>query len=358
MKINAPNFFLGANSCEGFVSHFRDCFENADGWRAILIKGGPGTGKSSLMRYVAASASERGLAPTLCPCSSDPDSLDGVIIGEKRVALLDATAPHTVDPKLPGACEEILNLGQFWNSELLYENAAAIRAVTNQNSRLHKTAARYLSAAGETMFDNLRLQHTCIDYGRLSTFAARLCDRLLPPPSGKTGREQIRFAEGITPRGVVCFPESVTDYYGDVFIIDDKIGGVSTEICDTFRTRAREAGLDIITLKSPFLPSALCDGVLIPELSLAVVREDEFMRFNTDARRIHTRRFTCLAALKAHRNRMIFNRRITRELLNTAADTLGDAKAVHDQLERFYIAAMDFSAMAREIETLTERILS
>ena len=85
MKNEFSKCFLAANSGEGFVSYFSDCYNYADGWRAYIIKGGPGTGKSSFMKYVTAKAQERGYDIELCPCSSDPDSLDGVIIKEIKM---------------------------------------------------------------------------------------------------------------------------------------------------------------------------------------------------------------------------------------------------------------------------------
>ena len=55
-------------------------------------------------------------------CSSDPSSLDGIVIKELNVVMIDATAPHTVDPKTPGAIDEILNFGEFWDVEKIEEN--------------------------------------------------------------------------------------------------------------------------------------------------------------------------------------------------------------------------------------------
>ncbi|MBQ8793259.1 MAG: hypothetical protein IJZ63_00755 [Clostridia bacterium] len=58
MKNEFSKYFLAANSAEGFVSHFGDNYDYADGWRAYIIKGGPGTGKSSFMKYITAKAQE------------------------------------------------------------------------------------------------------------------------------------------------------------------------------------------------------------------------------------------------------------------------------------------------------------
>lgn len=88
------HFFLGANTPQGFVSRFDQLADANDGWREFVIKGGPGTGKSSLMKKVAEHAGGRCSHVELIHCSSDVDSLDGVILGDIKTSIADGTAPH------------------------------------------------------------------------------------------------------------------------------------------------------------------------------------------------------------------------------------------------------------------------
>ena len=138
MEKSFDRYFLAANSFEGFVSHFSDSYSAESGYKTYIIKGGPGTGKSSLMKYVAIRAIEKGYTVHLCHCSSDPDSLDGVIIDEKKTVILDGTAPHIVEPKYPGTCENIVDLGRFWDSENLRSKRIDIINATNINKSFHK----------------------------------------------------------------------------------------------------------------------------------------------------------------------------------------------------------------------------
>ena len=79
MQKNNPKYFLAANSCRGFVSEFEsNCDQN---FSTYIIKGGPGTGKSSFMKRVAEKSNETAI---LCPCSSDPESLDAVIFEKSK----------------------------------------------------------------------------------------------------------------------------------------------------------------------------------------------------------------------------------------------------------------------------------
>lgn len=356
MQKAAEKFFLAANSGEGFRSFFSESYIPGT-WRAYIIKGGPGTGKSSFMKFMAAKAAEKGYGVILCPCSSDPGSLDGVIIEDIKTVFLDGTAPHVVEPRLPGACENIIDLGRFWDSDKLFSRAKEISAAADANSRLHKTAAAYLSAAGEIICDNLKISRFATDRAAAIRFAMKLAKKHLPEKAEKSGSEFIRFLGGVTPEGVISFSKTVTDHYNTTVIIEDKYGGAAGEIMKYIRAAAISRGYNIIALKNPLLPDELTDHILIPELSLAFLRESEYMNFDTAVRRIHARRFINNSAIKKYRSRMLFGDKISRRLLLGACATLKKAKDAHDALEKHYIEAMDFEAISRFAIEKAEEII-
>ncbi len=90
------HFFLGANSAEGFYGLYEQLLD-AKLYDLIILKGGPGCGKSTFMRRTAAAMEERGLESVYIHCSGDPDSLDGVIFPAIGTAIVDGTAPHGMD---------------------------------------------------------------------------------------------------------------------------------------------------------------------------------------------------------------------------------------------------------------------
>ena len=87
-------YYLGANSPTGFYSLYDELMDPGSAAGIYILKGGPGCGKSTLMRQVAQQAEDRGLKVEYIPCSGDPDSLDAVILPEQKIALVDGTAPH------------------------------------------------------------------------------------------------------------------------------------------------------------------------------------------------------------------------------------------------------------------------
>lgn len=95
-----PNiqYFLGANSPRGFYSLYDQLIPIETASAVYILKGGPGCGKSTLMRKVAHAAEEAGVPVEYILCSGDPASLDAVILPALGVALVDGTAPHAAAP--------------------------------------------------------------------------------------------------------------------------------------------------------------------------------------------------------------------------------------------------------------------
>lgn len=95
----AKESFLGVNSEAGFYSLFEDFINKRS--RVYVIKGGPGTGKSTLMRSIGKQAEQRGLEVEYLHCSSDPASLDGIFVKELGACMVDGTPPHVLEPPYP-----------------------------------------------------------------------------------------------------------------------------------------------------------------------------------------------------------------------------------------------------------------
>jgi Adenylate kinase and related kinases len=93
--------FPGGNTWRGFHS-FYDQIIGPDARRVFILKGGPGAGKSTFMKWIADRLAAMGFDAEYHHCSADPASVDAVVFPSLRTALLDGTAPHVVDPPFPG----------------------------------------------------------------------------------------------------------------------------------------------------------------------------------------------------------------------------------------------------------------
>ena len=131
--------FPGNNTSEGFYSFYHQMiYFPAE--KVFILKGGPGSGKSTLMKKTGAEIVKRGFDVEYHYCSSDNESLDGLVIPYLKMAILDGTAPHVVDPKYPGVVETLVNLGDFWDKRVLRQNKERIMEVSKQKGQMFRLA--------------------------------------------------------------------------------------------------------------------------------------------------------------------------------------------------------------------------
>ena len=147
--IQERNYFGAANGYSGFRSNFSSIFSPNRLDKLFIIKGGPGTGKSTLMRRIKDEYIKEYDVTTIL-CSSDPDSLDGLLISKNGVTIgiADGTPPHTLEPQYPGASEDIINLGDGFNFVKLRENRNNIICISENKKLNYNSAYASLKIAG------------------------------------------------------------------------------------------------------------------------------------------------------------------------------------------------------------------
>lgn len=353
MKKSVIKYFLAANSGEGFISKFGSCYNPIDGWKAYIIKGGPGTGKSSFMKYIVKKADEKNIKYIMSPCSSDPHSLDAVIFPELKAVIMDGTSPHTVEPILPGLSDSILNFGEFWDDSLL-ENKEIIK-LTQKNKALHRTASQYIQTAGKLTQENYNTALSFTDIKKATFFAEKMYKRYIPPKKGDSFEWEY-YLSGITPDGIVNLYDTPLIVCKTLIIVKDSYGVVSNTIMQTLKKKLKLGGYEFISLANPILPSEITDHIIIPELSLGFIREDSFASIPTDKRRIRMERFSDQAGISSVKDKLKYNSLMCESLLNKASETLKHAKFVHDELEKHYINAMDFEKLQKFADKFAKKL--
>ena len=356
--INKTDSFLGANTPSGFVSLFDELYDPYKESRMYIIKGGPGTGKSSFMKKIANTAIEKGLETEFVHCSSDPDSLDAVIIPSLSFAIADGTSPHIVEPKFPGAVENIINLGMFWDQAKMHDDADEIRRLTLENSIYHRRSSRFLSAAGTLIEESARLFGDSVMEEKLNGFAVRFCMREFPKKkSGKPGSKKLRFLSGITPKGVMMYDETFDALSSRVIAIEDEYSCIAGELIERIGEGAVKNGYDVIFCPCPMKPKSYCEHIIIPEASLSIITLKSQHKTNLKPNRtIHTKRFMSDDVLRKRKNRLDFNRKLTTELIGQSVEMLKNAKTTHDELEAHYIDKMNFDLMKEFTDEFIEKL--
>lgn len=344
MKTYAVDYFLGANTPRGFVSFFDEARDIDECNRCFIIKGGPGTGKSTLMKGVADYLNENGLETERIHCSSDPKSLDAIRCRRAGLSLVDGTPPHVLEPDFPGAVESIINLGEAWDGDVLFSKREKIICLTRRISACHARSVRFLNAAQILINDSRRLCEGAIDREKLSLYVKRFFKRNTSAVAKKAKESRI-FLSAVTPDGVVFFPDTVRSFALQIIEIDDPVGLASSLLVNEIRALALENGLDVISCYCPLNPDSGPEHIILPECGIAFVRHHSLYPQTNATRTIHVSRFLDKEKVASRKQRIAFNRRVSDDMINEAVNALKKAKALHDELEKIYISAMDFEKL-------------
>ena len=339
---HSVDFFLGATTPAGFKGYFEP-LRREPGMQMVLIKSGPGCGKSTLMKRLARQADQCGEPIERIHCASDPDSLDGVIFLRQKRAIVDATAPHILEPDAPGACEQVLSLYHTLNAAVLQTHAEEVKALFARNAMLRGRAARYIASAGSLLLDSRRAEACSANFEKVRRYVKRLCTRLLPRAEG-TGTEELRLLSAVTPKGEVFYQGTAQAMAEKFIVFRDEYGAVSRLLLELIRAEALTRGYHIITCPCAMPPEDKIDHILIPELKLAFLTDNRWHRVQlSGVQAVRCTRFLDRENLAGYRARLRFNERAAAELLDQASALMAQAKSCHDELETYYRAAVDFA---------------
>lgn len=349
-------YFLGSSGKNGFFSCFSQLTPKIEGQYTYIIKGGPGTGKSSLMRKIADEMEKRDIECERIFCSSDPNSLDGVIFPSLRVSICDGTSPHTLDPDYPGATGEIINLGDCWDKEKLLENKDEIISLTDKNKACHQRSRRFIESAFSIYADGEKICREYLDENRLVRYASRVSSRHFKKPRGKIGIETTRLLDAITPKGYYFLSETAESLCDEKIVFEDEFGIASSKLISEIRSYALASGFSVISSPCINREKAI-RHIIIKELSLGFFTADKLCNLNiTPTKTVNLRRFYSLSEISAHKPRLTFAKKAANELMSEAVCSLKIAKDIHDDLEKCYIDAMDFEKISAIADSLIERI--
>jgi len=328
------DYYLGANTPKGFYSYFKDSFSASDGWQVFIIKGGPGTGKSTLMKRICARAEQCGISFERIWCSSDPSSLDAVILPDQRRAIYDGTPPHVLEPAFPGVCEQTVNLCDMWDRQFLQKNAEEIIELSTGCSACHAQATRFLACASAFRLGGFLKAEGLLDNTKLDRAVLRLL-RSLPAKRGSgKGQVSTRLLTAVTPEGVRFAGKN--EY--DTLCIADRYGAAAHELLRRLAGQLTDRGYDIVRCPCS-QDSGRIEHIVVPEAGLLFSTSNDLHAAETTGRMIHAERFMTEEVSIQQ------SRRVQRQFLTMAAEEMAQALALHDRLEAFYRAAMDFSAV-------------
>ncbi|NLG81468.1 MAG: ATPase [Bacilli bacterium] len=348
--------FAGGNTTSGFVSFYEEILSSEIANHIFCIKGGPGVGKSTFMKKVGTYFSDLGYDVEYVHCSSDPQSLDIVYLPQLKVMLLDGTSPHIIDPKNPGAVDEILNFGEYWDEEGIRKNREEIIKVNTKIKNCFMIAYQYLKSV-RLLYDGIEnlmkksFKEKEYNYLRFDLINSIFTNIPLKDENGKA-RNLLTYA--FTPEGISTYRESLINLAEKRIVIGETLGLSSEELFNDIVKEGVKRGYYIECYRSPIKLEKIED-IYIPDMKLVISVSNEYnpYPFPTDK----TIDLTTILE-----DKILIEYKETIKELKDEMDILvkkglyhlQKAKEYHDILEEFYIPNINH----QEIDDLLPKIIA
>ena len=356
------HIYPGNNTPEGFFSYYQYILGQNEADKIICIKGGPGVGKSTFMRKIGEAMLLEGHNVDFMHCSSDNNSLDGIVLRDKKIAMIDGTSPHVVDPINPGAVDSIIHLGDYWDEEGIRKNREALISNNDRVRSIFSRAYNYLAAAGK-MYDNLSsIYESAIKHEELYKITAKMIGNELAHKeiSSKQGDIKKYFASAITPKGFENYLDTLLVGFDRIYLIQAPVGVSSEKILNLFMEGAAYRGFNVEGYYCPMKPSTKLEHLLIPELSVAFVTSNQYhtpnqSKLDSEIITIKLEDMVRYDVIKYQEYIINDSKAQMEKLLEKAVYCLGQAKKEHDELEKYYVPNMDFMKIDALRQELTQK---
>lgn len=270
------------------------------------------------------------------------------------------TTTHVVDPKYPGAVDEIVYLGDFWDEQSIRAHRKEIVTITKEISRTFARAYRFLQAAKAVYDDWEAANREALDMGKANRQASRIIRDIFKgePASLTVGKERHLFASGITPKGMVNFLETIVGPYKKKYVITGGPGTGKSTLLKKVATAALERGYYVEMYHCPLNPEKV-EHVVIPALDVALTKsiEPHTYRAGLEDEVVDMDAYLDKSVVSKHRDLVKENQEIFEDLFCRAISFIGKAKEFHDILETYYVESMDFEAIDCLREKTVQRLL-
>lgn len=358
MSTKIRNYYACANSACGFVNMFDSNIKGLN--KLFILKGEPETFKSSLISNIGLNWYAKGFDVEFIHCSSDNDSLDGVIIPELKAGVIDGTAPHDIEPNASGVTKKYVNLGNIVSSQKLSEHKAEILSINNKISNCYKDAYESFGEAMKIHDEWKKIYIENIDFRKINEITSSTIKLLLPDKTlKKKSSVKHRFFQSTTSNGTVDYIQNLTEDISKRYFIKGRPGSGKSTMLKKIATAALEKGFDIEVYHCEFDADSI-DMVILRELGIAIFDStppheyypdrytDEIIDIYSSAINADTDE-----KYKEQLAAIISN---YKDKINVGTEYLAKAKFLHDELKKFYTEAANFKAMDKIAEDISSAI--
>jgi len=129
-KTGVRHYFAEGMTTRGYISLLPNMMPS---WqRAYVLLGGPGTGKSTLIKVIGLELLDRGYDIDFLRSAREPDSMAGFVMPRLGLVMLDAMEVSPLRWRAPGVVEKFIDFRIFCDEHILVKQRAQILKIENR----------------------------------------------------------------------------------------------------------------------------------------------------------------------------------------------------------------------------------
>ncbi len=342
---NKNELFAGINGVSGYTPMLEYILSPMK--RVYIIKGSSGCGKSTIMKRIAARAEAKGLDTVRIHCSSDPDSLDGVMLTDLQIAIADGTAPHTIEPKKYGIRELTVSLEHSFDYDRLDFFESRISRLMDKKASYNRVASACIAAVGKAEEARREYISQSLLDDKLEAFCERFTRRHCKPGSAGT---VIAPSDTFCRRGFVT-TGAFTDA-ANTYTLYDRFGAAEV-VLQLLYNYGKAIDADMLLIPCPIDANRLC-GIYYPSTD-TLIKSNRYIPFAGE-KTIRAARFLDPEKTALYKSRLSALARLEDKLLSEAREAMISAAEAHGEIEKIYSQCVDFSVTDEITKKLSDRI--
>ncbi|MEC0201112.1 PRK06851 family protein [Paenibacillus lautus] len=349
LVVKSSHYFAHGNTAHGAHFLYTSAF---DGLNKIFVLTGPqGTGKSTVIQSLADSLLDKGLHVQCFHSPLRPDELDGIILTELKVGIVDERVCKGISDSGAGEIVFIHFEEAFDDSLILPEHFITIEDLRGKLERAYSKAYETFAAALRIHDEWEKYYIDNMDFAKADQIAQELIQELYAGHESDTSTAPRHlFFGAATPRGALDFIQSLTAQLERRIFIKGRAGSGKSTLLKKLASTAEQKGIEVQVFHCGFDPNSL-DMLIFPELRTAIFDStapheyfpdrdgDEIldMYARTIAPGTDEAYAAEIAGIKARYSAK----------MKEATSHLAEVEAIDSQIKAYYVAATDFSIVEK-----------
>lgn len=343
------NYYGDGNTAKGYKSLQKSNLEGLD--RIVILKGGPGIGKSTLMKKIGWEWVDKGYQVEFMHCAFENDSISGVIIPKLKLAIIEGIEQNSIVNNRSEFIEEYINLDTACDYKSLEQHKDELLEMAIEKQEKLKSAYECFDKALSIHDEWEKIYLDNISFEKANEITAQLEKMFFEDK--KFDKKSVvchRFLGGATPIGPVDFINSLTADLGKRYFIKGRPGTGKSTLLKKLVSNAEKKGIDVEVYHCGFDPDSL-DMIIIRELDFAIfdstAPHEYFPELESDEI-VDMYDLTITPGTDekyAQELEMIVQRYKLK--INEGTSFLSKAKSIHDEVEKIYSEATNFEKVEK-----------